>query len=70
VALKVYKELDRILKEVRIELSVDKVLNLSKTITTIEIRLPKNKKTVRKTMIMRRHKKIAKLFDENFWGTH
>ena len=30
VALKVYKELDRILKEVRIELSVDKVLNLSK----------------------------------------
>ena len=70
VALKVYKELDRILKEARIELSVDKVLNLSKTITTIEIRLPKNKKTVRKTMIMRRHKKIAKLFDENFWGTH
>jgi transposase len=70
VALKVYKELDRILKEARIDLSVDKVLNLSKTITTIEIRLPKNKKTIRKTMIMRRHKKIAKLFDENFWGTH
>ncbi len=27
------------------------------------------KKTVRKTMIMRRHKKMAKLFDENFWVT-
>ncbi|RRD69016.1 IS1634 family transposase, partial [Tannerella forsythia] len=57
VALKVYKELERILKQERISLSVDKVLNLSKTITTIEVRLPKNKKTIRKTMIMNRHKK-------------
>jgi transposase len=69
VALKVYKELDRILRESQIDLSVDKVLNLSKTITTIEMRLPKNKKTIRKTMIMHRHKRIAKLFDENFWVT-
>ena len=57
------------MKETQIDLSVDKVLNLSKTITTIEIKLPKNKKTVRNTMIMRRHKKIAKLFDEKFWVT-
>ncbi len=57
------------MKKAQIDLSVDKVLNLSKTITTIEIRLPKNKKTVRKTMIMHRHKKIAKLFDEKFWVT-
>ena len=43
VALKVYKELDRMLKVSEIKMSVDKVLALAKTITTIQIKLPLNK---------------------------
>lgn len=70
VALKVYKELERMLKQGGISMSVDKVLALAKTVTTIQIRLPKNKEILSKTMLMARHQRIAKLFDENFWGTH
>ena len=67
VALKVYKELDRILKLNGIKLSVDKVLRMAKTVTTIQVRLPINGKLFSRTMIMKRHKPIEKLFDENFW---
>ena len=69
VALKVYKELERNLKTARIDMSVDKVLNMAKTVTTIQIHLPENNQTISKTMIMKRHQRIAPLFDENFWGT-
>ena len=69
VALKVYKELGRMLKVSEIKTSVDKVLALAKTITTIQIRLPLNKEVYTQTMLMARHQKIAKLFDEDFWGT-
>jgi Transposase len=69
VALKVYKELNRILKQSNIDLSVDKVLAMAQTITTIQIRLPLNNSTFTKTMLMKRHQKIEKLFDEDFWGT-
>ena len=69
VALKVYKELERMLKVTEINMSVDKVLALAKTITTIQIKLPLNKDVYTQTMLMARHQKIAKLFDENFWVT-
>ena len=69
VALKVYKELERMLKVSEIKMSVDKVLALAKTITTIQIRLPLNKEVYTQTMLMARHQKIAKLFDEDFWVT-
>ena len=69
VALKVYKELERMLKVSEIKMSVDKVLALAKTITTIQIKLPLNKEVYSQTMLMGRHQKIAKLFDEEFWGT-
>lgn len=69
VALKVYKELERMLKVTEINMSVDKVLALAKTITTIHIKLPLNKDVYTQTMLMARHQKIAKLFDENFWVT-
>ena len=69
VALKVYKELERMLKVSEIKMSVDKVLALAKTITTIQIKLPLNKEVYTQTMLMARHLKIAKLFDEEFWGT-
>ena len=39
VAYKVYKELERVLKTNKINLSVDKVLNIAKTITTIKVKL-------------------------------
>jgi transposase len=68
VAFKVYKELDRILKTKDIKLSVDKVLNIAKTITTIKVKLPISGKTLNKTMLLtEKHKSIAMLFDENFW---
>ena len=69
VALKIYKELERMLKVSEIKMSVGKVLALAKTITTIQIKLPLNKEVYTQTMLMARHQKIAKLFDEDFWGT-
>lgn len=68
VAYKVYKELERILKINNINLSVDKVLSIAKTITTIKINLPKSGNTMMKTMLLtKKHKSIDMLFDEKFW---
>jgi transposase len=68
VAYKVYKEMERVLKKKGILLSVDKVLNIAKTVTAIKVKLPRSEETVTKTMILTpKHKLIAKLFDENFW---
>ena len=68
VAYKVYKELERILRVSHIDLSVDKVLGIAKTITTIRIRLPISENTMAKTMLLTKsHKSIATLFDETFW---
>jgi transposase len=68
VAYKVYKELERILKANKIDISVDKVLEIAKTITTIRVRLPHSNKTVERTILITDvHKSIACLFDENFW---
>lgn len=66
MALKVYKELERMLKVSEIKMSVDKVLALAKTITAIQIKLPLNKEVYTQTMLMERHQKIVKLFDEDF----
>ena len=46
VALKVYKELERLLKLSNINMSVDKVLELARTIVTIQMTLPRNKQTI------------------------
>jgi len=68
VAYKVYKELERRLRINGINLSVDKVLNIAKTITTLKIKLPKSGETMTKTMLItKKHKLIAPLFDEKFW---
>lgn len=68
VAYKVYKELERILKISNIDLSVDKVLDIAKTITTLKIKLPVSGNTITKTMLLtKKHKSIAMLFEENFW---
>ena len=59
VALKIYKEQERMLKVSEIKMSVDKVLALAKTITIIQIKLPLNKEVYTQTMLMARHQKIA-----------
>lgn len=69
VALKVYKELERLLKLSDIDMSVDKVLELAKTIVTIQMTLPQNKQTINRTMLMKRHQRIAPLFTDEFWVT-
>jgi transposase len=69
VAYKVYKELERILKTNGINLSVDKVLAIAKTITTINVKMPNSGSTYTKTMLVTtRHKLIARLFDDDFWN--
>ena len=69
VAYKVYKELERILKLSEIIISVDKVLDIAKTITTVRLRLPKINTTIERTMLITdRHQSIARLFDENVWN--
>lgn len=69
VAYKVYKELERILKESMINLSVDKVLNIAKTVTTLKIKLPVSGESLTKTMLLTsKHKSIAPLFDHDFWN--
>jgi Transposase len=68
VAYKVYKELERILKINGVSLSVDKVLYIAKTITTIKIRLPQSRQVISKTMLITtRHKLIEPLFSDDFW---
>ena len=69
VALKVYKELERLLKQANINMSVDKVLALAQTIVTIQLTLPQNKQNISRTMLMKRHQHIAPLFSDDFWGT-
>jgi transposase len=69
VAYKVYKELERILRTREINLSVDKVLSIAKTITTLKIKLPISGETLTKTMLLtERHKSIANLFEKDFWN--
>lgn len=68
IAYKVYKELERILKLSSINLSVDKMLNIVKTITTLKIKLPISGETLSKTMLITsKHESIAQLFDQNFF---
>ncbi len=69
VALKVYKELERLLKLSTINMSVDKVLELAQTIATIQMALPQNKQTISRTMLMKQHQRIAPLFSDEFWVT-
>lgn len=68
VAYKVYKELERILRNKNINMSVDKVLSIAKTITTIKVKLQESNETISKTMLITdKHKSISKLFEDGFW---
>ena len=64
VAYKVYKELERIIKIANIGLSVDKVLDIAKTIITVEVRVDGAKSPMRRTLFLTdEQKKIQPLFN-------
>lgn len=64
VAYKIYKELERIITLLGLGLSVDTVIKIAKTITTIRLRLPLNEKTVAKTMMLTpEQRSLQPLFD-------
>ncbi len=52
IAYKVYKELERIVHQIKLGMSVDSVLKIAKTITTIRLRLPLNDKIIYRTMLL------------------
>ena len=63
IAYKVYKEFERVINSKGIELSVDKVLSIAKTIPTISIRMPHNKKTMTQALFLtEQHRQIQELF--------
>ena len=63
VAYKVYKELERIARIVGINMSVDEVLNVARTITTIRMRMPENNEVLTKTLFLTvKQKAIEPLF--------
>ena len=57
VAYKLYKELERILRQLGIGLSVDKVLDIAKTISTLTINLPDGSK-LSKTLLTRDEQRV------------
>ena len=73
VAYKVYKELERIIKLRGIGLSVDKVIDIAKTIISIDIKTDGVKGTARRTLFLTEEQKIIQpLFDlekivSHFW---
>ena len=70
VALKVYKELERLLKAARCPYSVDNVLRIAEVIVTLEINLPENAKTLTKTIYTSKEERdIAFLIETDDWLT-
>ncbi len=68
-AYKIYKELERVLRISDINLSVDRVIDIAKTITTISVKLPQSGETVSKTMFLtERQKQIEILYQDAFWN--
>ena len=64
IAYKVYKELERLIAINKIGMSVDNVLDVAKTITTIKIRMPENGLFFTKTLFLTdKHRAIMSLFD-------
>ena len=64
IAYKVYKELERLIAVNKIGMSVDKVLDAAKTITTIRVRLPENDTFFTKTLFQtEKHLAVKPLFD-------
>ena len=52
VAYKVYKELERQLKEKKSDLSTEKAIEIAKTIYSVTVRTPKTKEIITKTLFL------------------
>ena len=64
IAYKMYKELERLIAVNKIGMSVDKVLEAAKTITTIRVKMPENGTFFTKTLFLtEKHLAIKPLFD-------
>ena len=64
VAYKIYKELERIFRLTGIGLSVDKVIDIAKTIITIDIKTDGMTRTERRTLFLTEEQQAIKpLFD-------
>ena len=64
IAYKVYKELERLISMNRIGMSVDKVLDVAKTIVTVRVDMPQNGELYTKTLFLtENHRRIEPLFD-------
>ena len=64
VAFKIYKELERLIHMLRLNMSVDKVLKTAKTISTIRLKLPLNDKTLTQVMLLTpEQRSLQPLFD-------
>lgn len=64
VAFKIYKELERIVILLGLDMSVDTVLKIAKTITAIRLRLPLNEKIITRTMMLTQEQQsLQPLFD-------
>ncbi len=62
VAYKIYKELERQLKEKKTDLSPEKVIEIAQNIYEIEAKSPNNKTYKRKLLLTEEHKKVQNLF--------
>ena len=68
VALKVYKELEMLLKQSGCQYSVDEVLRIAETVVTIEIARPENNDTVTKTLCLTKEERaISYLIETDDW---
>ena len=52
IAYKVYKELERIMKLMKFPMSIDKALEIAKTIPTVTMRLPYNQQKMTQTLFL------------------
>ena len=68
VALKVYKELERLLKASGCIHSVDEVLRIAKTIVTVEIARPDNNDSIIRTLCLtKEEREISYLIETDDW---
>lgn len=64
VAYKIYKELERQLKDKKADLSPEKAIEIAKTIYSIKVKIPKTEETITKTFYLNEEQKfLARIFD-------
>ena len=66
--MKVYKELERLLKLSGCPYSIDETLRIAQTMVTIEVARPENNDTITKTLsLTEEERSIAYLIDTDEW---